>query len=483
MIVTCTSCQARFRIADEKIGPKGAKVRCSKCKNVFVAKPATAAGEAKAPPKDPFAAGLPDPTGPAGPAADPFAAVQPDPFADPFAAPLAGPPRPDPFAAPGPPAGSKTGAHHLPVTDLSDLAGGVAAAPFPAGVSSLAPPLPSAPASPSAAGQGEAAGSVASADDLVLEEPSRAIPVAPPPLPSAAPAFDFGMGGELAEPSPADLAGPAPSFEFGVPGTDLGEGSEPVSGLELAGSGGAVLGGAASAGADPFLAHGAAAPFGAEHAGEMGGLRIPTVTEPIAPEKAPPPAPAQPAIPPRRKAGAGPLSAPAPRGRLQGFLASAVSLAALLAVAAGLLSWWLRDVAAPDAIGRGPVVATGVRGGLYETAAGRPVLFVRGEVRSRSDGPLGRVAVRAEVLLGGEVGARAEGLAGALPTPEEVAQIGGPEDAARLRSRVASRAPERLEAGASLPFLVIFDAVPEGLRDAVFRVVAEARPAGPARAP
>lgn len=480
MIVTCTSCQARFRIADEKIGPKGAKVRCSKCKNVFVARPAADAGEARAPS---FAEGFPvAAAGPGGGAFDPFAAGQPDPFADPFAPPQAGAPGLDTFAPPEPPLGSSAGGHDLPVTDLSDLSGGAAAAPSPAGLTSLAPPLPAAPAPPPAAGQGEAAGAVANADDLVLEEPSRAIPVGPPPLPTAAPAFDFGMGAELAEPSPGEPAGMAPSFEFGVPGTDLGGGSEPASGLELAGAGGAAPGG--SFGADPFAAAGAAAPFGAENAGDLGGLRIPTITEPIQPEKAGRPPP-QLAVPPRRKAGvapgAGPLSAPAARSRVQGFLASAVSLAALLAVAAGLLSWWLRDGAA-DAGGRGPVVAAGVRGGLYETAAG-PVLFVRGEVRSRSDRPLGRVAVRAEVLLGGEVRARAEGLAGALPTPEEVAQIAGPEDAARLRARVASRAPQRLEAGASLPFLVTFDAVPEGLPDAVFRVVAEARPAGPARGP
>jgi predicted Zn finger-like uncharacterized protein len=36
MIVICTRCQARFRVADEKIGPRGAKVRCSKCQTIFV---------------------------------------------------------------------------------------------------------------------------------------------------------------------------------------------------------------------------------------------------------------------------------------------------------------------------------------------------------------------------------------------------------------------------------------------------------------
>jgi hypothetical protein len=169
---------------------------------------------------------------------------------------------------------------------------------------------------------------------------------------------------------------------------------------------------------------------------------------------------------------------------VQGFLANAVSLAALLAVAAGLLSWWLRDATpARTAPGSGPVVATGVLSGLYDTAAGPPLLFVRGEVRSRTAGRLGRVAVRAEVVLGGEVVARAEGLAGAVPGAEEVAQVASPEDAARLRARVASRAPAHLDPGGSLPFLVVFDAVPDGFRDAVFRVVAEPLRGGTARAP
>jgi predicted Zn finger-like uncharacterized protein len=489
MIVTCTSCQARFRIPDEKIGPKGAKVRCSKCRNVFVAKPAAGAGGTKAPPRDPFAAP------PAEVPSDPFAAVrfaQLDPFAaaDPFAASPAGPSGSDPFAAPPPPSGSRTGAYHLPVTDLSDLAAGLAAAPSPGGLTALAPPLPATPAPPAAGGPPESAGSVTSADDLVLEEPSRAIPMGPPAPPSAAPGFDFGAGGELAEPGPAEQPSPVPVFEFAAPGTDLGEAAEPMPGLEPGALAGPVPGGADFAGADPFAAAGSGEPFGLEGAGrELGGPRVPTVTEPIPPERAPPPASGRPIIAARRKAGpapdVGPLSAPASRGRLQGFVANAVSLAALLAVAAGLLSWWLRDAAGPDrpAGGREPVAAVEVSSGLYETAAGTPVLFVRGEVRSRSAAPLGRVAVRAEVLRGSEVLARAEGLAGAVPTPEEVAQIGSPEDAARLRARVASRAPERLEAGGSLPFLVTFDSVPDGLGDAVFRVVAEPQPGDPARTP
>jgi predicted Zn finger-like uncharacterized protein len=39
MIVECAKCQTKFKIADEKITPKGVKVRCSKCKHMFLVKP------------------------------------------------------------------------------------------------------------------------------------------------------------------------------------------------------------------------------------------------------------------------------------------------------------------------------------------------------------------------------------------------------------------------------------------------------------
>lgn len=39
MIITCEECQAKFRMADEKLKPGGTKVRCSKCKHVFTVLP------------------------------------------------------------------------------------------------------------------------------------------------------------------------------------------------------------------------------------------------------------------------------------------------------------------------------------------------------------------------------------------------------------------------------------------------------------
>lgn len=39
MIVECSQCHTKFKIADEKITDRGVKVRCSKCKHMFVVKP------------------------------------------------------------------------------------------------------------------------------------------------------------------------------------------------------------------------------------------------------------------------------------------------------------------------------------------------------------------------------------------------------------------------------------------------------------
>src|SRR5512140_2695001 len=106
MIVICTKCQAKFRVADDKIGPRGAKVRCSKCQTVFLVHPVLGTmpvtdGDGghvapKAGPEGDAARAVPPPVPPPAPArAAP--APSPDPFggADPFAVPPA-----DPFAPP-----------------------------------------------------------------------------------------------------------------------------------------------------------------------------------------------------------------------------------------------------------------------------------------------------------------------------------------------------------------------------------------------
>lgn len=48
MKFVCESCGAQYVIADEKVGPKGVKVRCKKCSHVIVVKPALAGADAGA---------------------------------------------------------------------------------------------------------------------------------------------------------------------------------------------------------------------------------------------------------------------------------------------------------------------------------------------------------------------------------------------------------------------------------------------------
>jgi predicted Zn finger-like uncharacterized protein len=122
MIVVCPGCSAKFRVADEKVGPRGAKLRCSKCQTVFSALRAVEqpAPLPPPPPPDPFAAVEPAPPRVGPPplprrtTLDARAAFEVDlephqgqapPPPDPFAA-TRGPEPEDPFAAPPAPASS-----------------------------------------------------------------------------------------------------------------------------------------------------------------------------------------------------------------------------------------------------------------------------------------------------------------------------------------------------------------------------------------
>ncbi len=46
MIVSCEACQSRYKLDDAKVGAKGAKITCPKCKHVFVVRPAEVAEDA-----------------------------------------------------------------------------------------------------------------------------------------------------------------------------------------------------------------------------------------------------------------------------------------------------------------------------------------------------------------------------------------------------------------------------------------------------
>jgi hypothetical protein len=178
-----------------------------------------------------------------------------------------------------------------------------------------------------------------------------------------------------------------------------------------------------------------------------------------------------------------PAPAPAPPaldGRLRGVLRSSLSLALLIAVAVALFLVWNGGVAArlQGMLGRGeptPLVEpVGVHGGWYDTAAGVPLLAVKGQVRAHA--PVGEaVRVRVELLQAGSVVASAEGLAGATATPEQVFGAGTAADSAALR-RALDAASRPLAAGETAPFLVLFPPPLPDARGLELRVRADPSP-------
>lgn len=68
MIVQCDKCQAKFRLDDSRVTEKGVKVRCSKCKNIFIVKKEEAVqAEVSPEPRPAEAAVTETPEGPAPP--------------------------------------------------------------------------------------------------------------------------------------------------------------------------------------------------------------------------------------------------------------------------------------------------------------------------------------------------------------------------------------------------------------------------------
>jgi predicted Zn finger-like uncharacterized protein len=462
MIVICTKCEAKFRVADERVGPRGANVRCSRCREVFFVQPAAGAAPAAGAPaaapavpgglavdlergaspslENPFAVdpvrapsgARPPPLPPPLPTrvspgpADPFAAFAASaPSADPFAA--GAPAPPDPFAAGAPPAGpfapARAPAAEIPEADPADLLAVAAGGGDPD------------PASASLALEGT------TGNGLALEDRQTPHPVPAAPRGGGADAFPAG-GGYGADPAAYDSGG-------------FGEDESPALASEPA-----------VAGAEPVAPPPATAP--------------PEEARP--PTRAPAPAPE----PDARIPGA--------RGsRLRAAVVNAIALAALLAAALAILVVWrteghldatsLRPAAIVAGLRRagapGPFSPRDVRSGLYEREKGPPVLFVRGEVVSRAPAPVAGVKVAVEIVRDGRVIARGEALAGAVPTPEALHRAADAAALAAVAREAASRAPSRVAPGDAVPFLVAIADHPADLEGASLRVEVAAAGAAP----
>jgi len=311
-------------------------------------------------------------------------------------------------------------ARRLDADDLFGMAELTGDAPLSAGLDPP-PPIPEPPAAT------KPGSSLPGLDDLDLEIDDRSAQKAarPPPLP------------ELDEPPP-------PPLDPLIPPADSGAESLP----DAAGS---------MALDDPFAA---IAPGGSAAAANNAPAEEKPVraTEPrprtdpvLRRDAARAPTPAEPEIAPARA-----LISSAITGLLGAALAIAVVIASALSddSAAG----WLGFGTAAD------VIPTGVVSGLYDTAGGKPVFYVRGRVENRSSKVRGPVRVTAELVADGASEAKADAIAGAEPTPEDVWSLRSPADAEKLtRTLQAARVDRSIAPGASLPFFALIPDPPADL--------------------
>lgn len=500
MIVVCTGCSAKFKVADEKVGPKGAKLRCSRCQTVFLVRREGAehAPPVEAPPAGPpplprrasTATSIPGsdlapPSPELGAPVDARSAfeidlepaaprgVEPDPFGAP-------PPPDDPFAAALQP--EEPPSPQAPA-DPFGLGGDAAPDPF-AAVQAPVPPelLRASPPAPAVEAQGEdpfgaslpPLGGVPPADDLALEERTTPPPRVLRPQSSAPLDDPFGGADDAGFPTfdgghPADI----PPMSHELPGEPFGPGP---GGLGQDGPAPPSPRREAPLHVDPFAAAAVDAdPLQVSGAGAARGAGVPT------------PAPAAAAAAARADADDEVLvTRPRALTRLRSAAVNAVSLLVLLVVAVALLVVWRGKVPLSEAVHPSAVLAAlthrdrptapfstrHVTSGLYERARGAPLLFVRGEVVSHAGAEVPAVRVAVELVRAGAVVGRGEGVAGALLTPEE---LYGAADAAALAQAAADAAARAapVRPGQAVPFLVALSDYPEDLSGVALRVRAD----------
>jgi predicted Zn finger-like uncharacterized protein len=365
------------------------------------------------------------------------------------------------FQARRPGAGAQPGTAPGTTTDLTSLAAspvGRAPSRVPAAVR---PPSSShAPAARSSARASESAARRLDADDLFgMAELTGDAPLAPVSLsapvtkPISKPEAAFG---DLdLDFSTSETPAVAPSLPPPPPQPDEAEdGDPPKEEQHSAEPAAGEVNGVGPAREDSFeLAFGKPQPAPAASA---------KAPEPARPARAAAPEPARPA---RAAAPAPPGEPEAPAGRmlasvLTGLLGAALVIAVVIASAlSGRAAGWLGFAPSAD------VVATRVVSGLYDTAGGKPVFYVRGRVENRGAKVHGRVRVTAELVAEGASPATAETTAGAEPSAEDVWSLRTVADAERLgRNLELASADRRLQPGGSLPFFAIIADPPADLR-------------------
>ena len=414
MIVACSACSARFRVADEKVGPRGARIRCTRCGQTFAVSPPRphVPAASLAPPEPPATTSEPTGTGgwPTGILEVPGTGATD--IATPAAASLEG----DPFAIfPG-----TTGAAPLDPTALGPA---------------LHPP-------PAASAGGSGFLGSLSVTDLSDLERTGAVPIAP--LDSLEPGFYTGGALALEERTPAAMPPRegAPRWDEPEATNAVETGPDGFQEVDLA---------AGSARPDPDFESLDSEPTPAAPLRRAESHDEPPPVAAEGPETAAPVA--EPATAPASEQ-------PRPQPRFRALAMNVLSLAALLVVTAGILVWWRGEgigslLRWPGSASRGEVEVGQVSSGEYEGSRGHPVVFVRGVVRATRAPVEGPVAVRVELVRAGLTLGAAIGVAGVVPSAEQLGGIASAEDLDRLRVQLLAHAPVRLEPGTDLPFLVV----------------------------
>jgi len=428
VVVQCPTCQSKFRIADDKVTDRGVRVRCTSCKNVFqVRKPGAAASEQAPGPGNTMDLSSLDAAQVARPSPR-AAAPSPARPASPAARPPPPPSRPAPASRPPAAVRSPNGtARRLEADDLFGMAELTGDAPL-GEMAPKAPPPPSPASRPPPAAARSPAKPMPNFDDIdidVPDEPAAARPPPPPPPKASQP-----------PPPPEESAPPPPPTEDEAPPPEDEAG--PVK-----------LGAFKTAMKDPFEGM---------NLGEPGTGALDLSTQPkkeklaeLPAMKIEPPKPPEPELPPARAMVSSALT---------GLLGAALAVAVIIASA-------VSDDAAAGWLGltpRSEVVATRVVSGLYDTVAGKPVFFVRGRVENRGSRVHGPFRVTAELVSDGAAEAKAEAIAGAEPTPEDVWSLRSNADVERLsRSLDTAEVQRKLQPGGSLPFFAVIPDPPPDL--------------------
>ncbi len=481
VVVQCPTCQSKFRIADEKVTDRGVRVRCTSCKNVFqVRKPGSGADNGAPGPGSTLdlsslgAAAIAR-TGGAGGARPPAAARPGTGPVKPSTGPVkpsTGPVKPStgPVKPSTGPVKPSTGPVKPPTGPVKPPTGPVKPSTGPV-KTSTGPLKPSTgPVKPStgpvrtaarkAATTADGAARRLDVDDLFgMAELTGDAPLsslAPPdsapfprPLDDAPPSGAAELDLELdakpaAKNEPAGADAPLPDLDALLP-TPHSDGVAPAPSQQLPLQ-------------DPLDVP--APERQQQSALELDG-EPPKAAEPTPKADAPrrPITRPQPAKAPKKE----PEIAPARTlvsSALTGLLGATLAIIVVIASA-------LSGDAEAGWLGFGPasdVIATGVVSGLYDTAGGKPVFYVRGRIQNRSDRVRGPVRVTAE-LVGGDEQLRAETIAGAEPTPEDVWSVRSAADAEKLgRTLQSERVERKMQPGGNLPFFVLIPDPPADLQ-------------------